>query len=90
MFGMSASVLVLESLESLELGFMNELQLSELIRGQIEATSRLIDRQERFLDQVIKVTDDHEKRLRFLERVIGYGFGFAGALAILWRLFVGH
>jgi hypothetical protein len=58
-------------------------ELMELVRGQVEATTRLIDRQERFLDQVVKVTDDHEKRLRILERTIGYGLGFAGAVTLL-------
>jgi hypothetical protein len=29
---------------------------------------------------IIKVADDHEKRIRFLERIINYGIGVAAVL----------
>jgi hypothetical protein len=33
--------------------------------------------------QLKRITDDHEKRLRFIERVIGYGLGVIGVFKFL-------
>lgn len=70
----------------LTISIMEERQLYEVIRNQVEATTRLIERQEKFLEQVVKVTDDHEKRLRLVERIIGYGSGFAGAVVLVIQM----
>jgi len=65
---------------------MTEDRLYQLIERQVMATTELISRQEKFLEQVLKVTDDHEKRIRLIERVIGFGTGFAGAVVIVVKL----
>ncbi len=47
---------------------------------QYQSSERMAARQELILEQLSALGGDHEKRIRFLERVVGYGAGAAGVI----------
>jgi hypothetical protein len=60
--------------------------LVELLGKQVEVTTRLIGKQEDFLAMFTKTTEDHEKRIRMIERIIGYGTGVLGTIVLMLKV----
>ena len=59
--------------------------INERVAGLIESTNRNLERVETLVE---KITSDHEKRLRYLERTIAWALGAAAILYIAWQLAV--
>lgn len=55
---------------------------------QVELSKLVIvaTKQEEAISNLVNGHSDHEKRLRWLERVIGYGLGGLGAAKFIWDL----
>ena len=45
-------------------------------------------RQELILEQLTKITSDHETRLRWMERTIGYGLGATAVIYFIVEKFI--
>ena len=59
-------------------------ELKELIREEQTSLRILIEKLTGYVDTLSKVVDDHEKRIRYLERVVFLGLGGSGV--VLWLL----
>lgn len=57
--------------------------INERIAGLIERGDRNLDRVEAVVE---KITSDHERRLRFLERTTNYTLGGIAIIYIAWQL----
>ena len=51
---------------------LNDEEFRELLRDRADM-ERIVAKQEVLISSLYKVGDDHERRIRLLERVVGYG-----------------
>ena len=59
-------------------------ELKELIKEEQTSLRILIEKLTGYVDTLSKLVDDHEKRIRYLERIVFLGAGGGGV--ILWAL----
>ena len=57
--------------------------INERIAGLIDGNNRNLDRVEALVE---KITSDHEKRLRYLERSVAWALGASAIIYIVWQL----
>ena len=53
---------------------------------ELARLNELNARQTTILERLDKLVEDHEKRIRAIERVLAYGVGAAGFAKLLWDL----
>jgi len=63
-------------------------ELKDLIRNQVQFGNRLLEREAEMFDRMIKISEDHEKRLRVLERGAAYAAGAVGLGLFFYKTFV--
>lgn len=51
---------------------------------ELARLNELNARQTTILERLDKLVEDHEKRIRQVERIIGYGIGALGLLKMVW------
>jgi hypothetical protein len=64
-------------------------ELKDLIRSQILVTSELVSRETQMMEHQSNMLNDHEKRIRIMERTLAYGAGAIGLGLYLFKL-LGH
>lgn len=47
-----------------------------------ERVAGLIESDRKDMETILRGVADHEKRIRFIERVVNYGFGIGGAITL--------
>lgn len=57
--------------------------MKTMFRREWDTLLEVRTKQAELLKALERVTNDHEKRIRFIERVLGYGLGALGALKFL-------
>lgn len=62
---------------------------SEVLKTQTQATHLLLQRESEMFKQLTEISNDHEKRLRTLERVLAYGTGAVAVVLYLIKVFKG-
>ena len=58
----------------------------DTLTKELSRLSELGARQTTILESLKEMTSDHERRIRQIERVIGYGLGALGFAKIVWDL----
>jgi len=63
---------------------MPDIDLRDLVVKEALNSATFQTRSTEMLETLTKITDDHERRIRFIEKTISYGIGALGALKLAW------
>ena len=63
-------------------------ETGRLVRKEWDTLIEIRAQQAQILTGLVKITDDHERRIRFLERFMGFGLGALAVIKIVLDYFI--